>query len=52
MEHELEDEEVGVQDDGFPILSVGEPAWWWVMHTCNEIYSWRPQGRRSSAGSS
>ena len=37
MEHEFEDEEVGVQDDGFPILSVDKPGWWWVMHTCNEI---------------
>ena len=38
MEHETEDEGVGVQDDGFPILSVDKPDWWWVMHTCNEIY--------------
>merc|ERR1711871_1705843 len=29
---------VGVQDDGFPILSVDEPGWWWVMHTCNDTY--------------
>jgi elongation factor 3 len=29
---------VGVQDDGFPILSVDKPGWWWVMHTCNDIY--------------
>merc|ERR1712241_394711 len=39
VEHEIEDEEVGVQDDGFPILSVDKPGWWWVMHTCNDIYS-------------
>merc|ERR1719287_248248 len=38
VEHELEDEEVDVQDDGFPILSVDKPGWWWVMHTCNEVY--------------
>jgi len=38
VEHEIEDEEVGVQDDGFPILSVDKPGWWWVMHTCNETY--------------
>merc|ERR1719326_641397 len=38
VEHELEDEEVDVQDDGFPILSVDKPGWWWVMHTCNETY--------------
>merc|ERR1719482_201664 len=38
VEHELEDEEVGVQDDGFPILSVDKPGWWWVMHTCNDVY--------------
>ena len=36
--HEFEDEEVGVKDDGFPILSVDKPGWWWVMHTCDEIY--------------
>merc|ERR1711970_1664338 len=38
VEHELEEEEVGVQDDGFPILSVDKPGWWWVQHTCNEVY--------------
>jgi len=38
VEHEIEDEEVGVQDDGFPILSVDKPGWWWVQHTCNNIY--------------
>merc|ERR1712149_99115 len=30
--------EVGVQDDGFPILSVDKPGWWWVVHTCNDVY--------------
>merc|ERR1712127_203387 len=38
VEHEIEDEEVGVQDDGFPILSVDKPGWWWVQYTCNETY--------------
>merc|ERR1719267_392843 len=38
VEHEIEEEEVGVQDDGFPILSVDKPGWWWVQHTCNEVY--------------
>jgi len=38
VEHEIEEEEVGVMDDGFPILSVDKPGWWWVQHTCNEIY--------------
>jgi elongation factor 3 len=38
VEHEIPEEEVGVQDDGFPILSVDKPGWWWVMHTCNEVY--------------
>merc|ERR1719436_1085270 len=38
VEHEIEEEEVGVQDDGFPILSVDKPGWWWVMHTCNDVY--------------
>merc|ERR1719333_1246874 len=39
VEHEIEDEEVGVQDDGFPILSVDKPGWWWVQHTVNDIYN-------------
>merc|ERR1719169_354457 len=43
VEHEIEDEEVGVQDDGFPILSVDKPGWWWVMHTCNELYQIEPK---------
>merc|ERR1719473_7443 len=38
VEHEIEEEEVGVQDDGFPILSVDKQGWWWVQHTCNDIY--------------
>jgi len=38
VEHEIEEEEVGVMDDGFPILSVDKPGWWWVMHTCNDLY--------------
>merc|ERR1711957_298434 len=38
VEYEIEEEEVGVQDDGFPILSVDKPGWWWVMHTCNDLY--------------
>merc|ERR1719502_1257685 len=43
VEHEIEEEEVGVQDDGFPILSVDKPGWWWVQHTCNEAYKMTPQ---------
>jgi elongation factor 3 len=38
VEHEIEDVEVDVQDDGFPILSVDKPGWWWVQHTCNDVY--------------
>merc|ERR1719310_1129438 len=38
VEHEIPEEEVDVQDDGFPILSVDKPGWWWVVHTCNDIY--------------
>ena len=38
VEHEVEEEKGGVQDDGFPILSVDKPGWWWVMHTCNDLY--------------
>merc|ERR1712203_288724 len=38
VEHEIEEEEVGVQDDGFPILSVDKPGWWWVLHTVNDVY--------------
>ena len=30
--------ELSNEDDGFPILSVDEPGWWWVMHTCNDLY--------------
>merc|ERR1711981_1051399 len=43
VEHEIEDEEVDVQDDGFPILSVDKPGWWWVKHTCNNIYKVEPK---------
>merc|ERR1711976_398331 len=42
VEHEIEEEEIGVQDDGFPIFSVDKPGWWWVVHTCNEIYGLQP----------
>lgn len=31
-----------MQDDGFPILSVDKPGWWWVVHTCNEVYKLSP----------
>ena len=27
---EIEDEEVGVQDDGYPALSVDKPGRWWI----------------------
>ena len=27
VDHEIEEEEVGVQDDSFPILSVDKPGW-------------------------
>merc|ERR1712025_1432613 len=43
VEHEIPEEEVGVQDDGFPILSVDKPGWWWVVHTCNEAYKMDPK---------
>jgi elongation factor 3 len=39
VEHEIEEEEVGVQEDGWPILSVDKPGWWWVQHTVNDIYN-------------
>merc|ERR1712193_461033 len=26
------------QLEGFPILSVDKPGWWWVLHTVNDIY--------------
>ena len=32
VEHGFEDEEVGVQDDGFPVLSVDK------SHICNTLY--------------
>ena len=22
-----------------PFLSIDKPGWWWVMHTCNDIYN-------------
>merc|ERR1712139_581851 len=43
VEHEIEEEEVGVQDDGFPILSVDKPGWWWVKYTVNETYGVTPK---------
>jgi len=43
VEHEIPEEEIGVQDDGFPILSVDKPGWWWVQHTVNDIYHVKPQ---------
>merc|ERR1712194_201124 len=43
VEHEIEDEEVGVQDDGFPILSVDKPGWWWVQYTVNDVYKKKPK---------
>jgi len=43
VEHEIEEEEVDVQDDGFPIFSVDKPGWWWVQHTCNEHYKMEPK---------
>merc|ERR1712176_339673 len=43
VEHEIEEEEVSMQDDGFPILSVDKPGWWWVQHTCNEAYRMEPK---------
>merc|ERR1719310_1875218 len=43
VEHELADEEVDVQDDGFPILSVDKPGWWWVRYTVNETYGVEPK---------
>merc|ERR1711957_917625 len=43
VEHEIEDEEVDVQDDGFPIFSVDKPGWWWVKHTCDTIYKVEPK---------
>merc|ERR1719169_310587 len=42
VEHEIEEEEVDVQEDGFPIFSVDKPGWWWVVHTCNDIYKLDP----------
>jgi len=42
VEHEIPEEEIGVQDDGFPILSVDKPGWWWVQHTVNDIYHVKP----------
>ena len=38
VEREIKDEEVGMQDNGFPTLSVDKPGWCRLMHICNEIY--------------
>ena len=38
VEHEIEDEEVDVQDNDFSILSMDKPGWCWLMHTCNDVY--------------
>ena len=42
-DREIEEEELGVHDDGFPIFSADNPRWWWVMHTCNDIYKLETQ---------
>ena len=42
-EREIGEEEFGVHGDGFPIFSVDNPRWWWVMHTCNDIYKLETQ---------
>ena len=39
-----------MQDDGFPILSVDKPGWWWVMHTCNEICKLQTKELMKSTG--
>ena len=38
VKHEVEDEEVGVQNVGSSTLSVCKPGQWRVMHTCSEVY--------------
>ena len=38
VEHENDVEQGCVQDDGFTIFSVAKRGWWWIMHTCNDIY--------------
>ena len=50
VEHEIEEEEVGVQDDGFPILSVDKPGWWWVQHTVNDIYKVETKVTQETSG--
>ena len=45
VEHEMQEEEVGVMDNDFPMLSVDKPGWWWVMHTCNDIYKLESVGK-------
>jgi len=38
VEHEIEEREVGVQDDGFPIMNIDLSGIEWVVDTVNNVY--------------
>jgi len=39
VEHEIQEREVGVQDDGFPIMNVDLSGILWVVDTVNNVYN-------------
>jgi elongation factor 3 len=39
VEHEIEEREVGVQDDGFPIMNIDLSGIDWVVDTVNNVYN-------------
>ena len=38
-----------MQDDGFPIPSLGEPDWWWAQHKYNKTYKVEPEATEEEA---
>lgn len=38
VEHEIDEREVGVQEDGFPIMNVDLSGIDWIVDTCNNVY--------------
>jgi len=39
VEHEIEEREVGVQDDGFPIMNIDLSGIEWIVDTVNNVYN-------------
>ena len=42
--HEIVNEEVSVQDNDFSLLTVDEPGWCWLVHTCYVFYKMKSSG--------